>query len=47
MKDECSATAIKYGLIAAGIAVAVITVVGTIGSRLDTTFATVGNGLKE
>lgn len=47
IKDESGATAIEYGLIAAGIAVVVITVVGTIGSRLNTTFTTVGNGLKK
>ena len=38
MQDESGATAIEYGLIAAGISVAIITVVGTLGSGLKTTF---------
>ena len=37
-KDESGATAIEYGLIAAGIAVAIITAVGLLGSALDETF---------
>jgi pilus assembly protein Flp/PilA len=44
--DESGATAIEYGLIAAGIAVAIITVVQNLGSKLNTTFGTVKNGLK-
>ena len=44
--DELGATAIEYGLIAAGIAVAIITVVQNLGSKLNTTFGTVKNGLK-
>jgi pilus assembly protein Flp/PilA len=36
--DESGATAIEYGLIAAGISVAIITVVNTLGSQLKTTF---------
>jgi pilus assembly protein Flp/PilA len=35
VKDESGATAIEYGLIAAGISVAIITVVGTMGSKLN------------
>lgn len=46
-KNESGATAIEYGLIAAGIAVVVITVIGTIGSNLNTTFTSVANGLKK
>jgi pilus assembly protein Flp/PilA len=46
LRDETGATAIEYGLIAAGIAVAIITVVGGLGSKLNTTFATVKNALK-
>lgn len=38
LNDESGATAIEYGLIAAGIAVAIITAVGTVGTNLDTTF---------
>lgn len=35
VKDESGATAIEYGLIAAGIAVAIITMVGTLGGTLN------------
>ena len=45
-KDELGATAIEYGLIAAGISVAIITVVGTMGTKLNTTFTTVQTALK-
>jgi pilus assembly protein Flp/PilA len=44
--DESGATAIEYGLIAAGIAVAIITVVKNVGTQLNTTFGKVENGLK-
>ncbi len=40
------ATAIEYGLIAAGIAVAIITVVSTLGGYLSTDFGTVATALK-
>jgi pilus assembly protein Flp/PilA len=40
-KDESGATAIEYGLIAAGISVAIIAVVNGLGSQLKTTFSTV------
>lgn len=43
--DESGATAIEYGLIAAGIAVAIITIVTTVGTNLNTTFQGVANGL--
>jgi len=43
--DESGATAIEYGLIAALIAVAIITGASTVGSRLGTTFTTIGNSL--
>ena len=46
VKDESGATAIEYGLIAAGISVAIITVVGQLGSKLNTTFEGVANNLK-
>jgi pilus assembly protein Flp/PilA len=46
MKDESGATAIEYGLIAAGISVAIIAVVQGIGSKLNTTFASVQTALK-
>lgn len=45
-KDESGATAIEYGLIAAGIAVAIITTVGSVGTDLDATFVKVDNALK-
>ena len=44
-KDESGATAIEYGLIAAGISVAIVTIVGQVGSSLVTSFTTVKNGL--
>ena len=44
--DESGATAIEYGLIASGIAVAIITVVQGVGSKLNGTFANVKAGLK-
>jgi pilus assembly protein Flp/PilA len=44
--DELGATAIEYGLIAAGISVAIITVVGTLGTSLNTTFTSVQTALK-
>ena len=44
-KDESGATAIEYGLIAAGISVAIIAVVQGLGSKLNTTFTSVQNAL--
>ena len=43
--DESGATAIEYGLIAAGIAVAIIAVVQTVGTNLVGTFTQVSNAL--
>ena len=45
LRNESGATAIEYGLIAAGIAVVIITAVQTIGTNLTTTFSTVGSSL--
>ena len=45
VKDESGATAIEYGLSAAGISVAIITVVQGLGSKLNTTFGSVKNAL--
>jgi pilus assembly protein Flp/PilA len=45
-RDESAATAIEYGLIAAGIAVAIITVTVGLGSKLNTTFAKIQTALK-
>ena len=44
--DESGATAIEYGLIAAGIAVAIITILQSVGTDLVAKFTTVDNGLK-
>jgi pilus assembly protein Flp/PilA len=41
VRDESGATAIEYGLIAALIAVVIITAVGTVGTNLSTTFTTI------
>jgi pilus assembly protein Flp/PilA len=46
LRDESGATAIEYGLIAAGIAVAIITVVKGLGSKLNTTFGSISSALK-
>ncbi len=45
LRDESGATAIEYGLIAAGIAVAIIAVVQGLGTKLQTTFTSVQNAL--
>jgi pilus assembly protein Flp/PilA len=45
LKDESGATAIEYGLIAAGISVAIIAVVQGLGSKLKSTFTSVQNAL--
>ena len=44
--DESGATAIEYGLIAALIAVVIITAVTTVGTNLTGTFNSVANALK-
>jgi pilus assembly protein Flp/PilA len=46
VRDEKGATAIEYGLIAAGISVAIIAVVQSLGSSLNTTFTSVQTALK-
>jgi pilus assembly protein Flp/PilA len=46
IRDESAATAIEYGLIAAGISVAIIAVVQGLGTNLNTTFSTVSTALK-
>jgi len=45
LKDESGATAIEYGLLAALIALAIITTVTTLGGTLDGVFARVNTGL--
>ena len=46
VKDESGATAIEYGLIAAGISLAIIAVVNGIGSNLNTKFNSINSSLK-
>jgi len=46
VKDESGATAIEYGLIAAGISVAIISVVYGIGTKLTATFTSISSQLK-
>jgi pilus assembly protein Flp/PilA len=45
LRDDSGATAIEYGLIAALIAVAAVTVLGTVGTNLTSTFGTVATNL--
>jgi pilus assembly protein Flp/PilA len=45
-KDESGATAIEYGLIAAGIAIAIITAVQGVGTKLSTNFDSISTSLK-
>jgi pilus assembly protein Flp/PilA len=46
LSDESGATAIEYGLIAAGIALAIIAVVNGIGTNLNGKFDTINSSLK-
>jgi pilus assembly protein Flp/PilA len=46
VKDESGATAIEYGLIAAGIALAIIAAVQGVGTKLSTNFSTISTSLK-
>ena len=46
VKDESGATAIEYGLIAAGISLAIITVVNGLGTNLNTKFTSISTSLK-
>jgi pilus assembly protein Flp/PilA len=45
LKDENAATAIEYGLIATGVALAIITVVKGVGTKLNTTFSSISSQL--
>ena len=45
LQDQSGATAIEYGLIAAGISVAIIAVVNSLGTQLKTTFSTISTQL--
>ena len=44
--DESGATAIEYGLIAAGISLAIIAVVNGLGAKMNTKFTSINNSLK-
>jgi pilus assembly protein Flp/PilA len=46
LKNESGATAIEYGLIAAGIAVVIIPVIKGLGTNLKTTFGSISSALK-
>jgi pilus assembly protein Flp/PilA len=46
VKDESGATAIEYGLIAAGISLAIIAVVNGLGTNLNTKFTNINSSLK-
>jgi pilus assembly protein Flp/PilA len=46
LSDQSGATAIEYGLIAAGIAVAIIATVAALGTQLNSTFSSVSTSLK-
>jgi pilus assembly protein Flp/PilA len=46
LADESGATAIEYGLIAAGISLAIIAVVNGIGAKLNTKFSAINTSLK-
>ena len=46
LREKSGATAIEYGLIAAGISIVIVTAVNSVGSTLNNTFATVSTQLK-
>jgi len=46
LRDESGATAIEYGLIAAGISLAIIAAVNGLGTNLNSAFTSVNNSLK-
>jgi pilus assembly protein Flp/PilA len=46
LNDESGATAIEYGLIAAGISIAIVAVVNGLGTNLNAKFTSVNNSLK-
>ena len=46
VKAESGATAIEYGLIAAGISIAIIAVVNGLGTQLNSTFSSVSTQLQ-
>ena len=46
LADDAGATAIEYGLIAAGISLAIIAVVNGLGTNLNTVFTSINTSLK-
>ncbi|MGZ5903580.1 MAG: Flp family type IVb pilin [Reyranella sp.] len=46
LSDDSGATAIEYGLIAAGIALAIIAAVNTLGTTISNEFTSIGTALK-
>ncbi len=46
LRDDSGATAIEYGLIASGIALAIIVAVQLVGTNLNTTFNSVANSVR-
>jgi pilus assembly protein Flp/PilA len=46
LRDDSGATAIEYGLIAAGISLAIIAVVNGLGSNLNGVYTSINNSLK-
>ena len=46
LRDETGATAIEYGLIAAGISLAIISIVDGLGTKLNTKFTSINSSLK-
>jgi pilus assembly protein Flp/PilA len=46
VKDQSGATAIEYGLIAAGISLAIIAAVNGLGTKLNTQFSSINTSLK-
>ncbi|WFU71428.1 Flp family type IVb pilin [Bradyrhizobium sp. CB2312] len=46
LRDESGATAVEYGLIAAGISLAIIAAVNGLGTKLSTKFASINSSLK-
>jgi pilus assembly protein Flp/PilA len=45
VKDESGVTAIEYGLIAALVSVAILVILGTLGTNLVTIFTTIATAL--
>lgn len=46
LKDETGATAIEYGLIAAGVSLAIIAAVNGLGTKLNSKFTSISSSLK-